>query len=439
MSQSDNEKIASYRDTALVHLRRGQLDQAERALSQLIDLMPDDAEANLFIASRYFSRGEHLRGLELLLKAERGNPGNAAVLQQVGMALLVEGDIVNAAVKLQQCVKIDPQKFVARLKLAEALEQLGQAQDAFIAYAVAIRTAQERGRWLSDETTAIGLRDSVLYAIKLVNARKKEIFLNAIEPLRQRYGHSELSRVELCLKIYLGEMPADIPDSRQQPKFLYFPDIPSQPFYPSERFPWIEELEAGTASIRDELLAVLSRPQSLESFLQITSAQQAPELLKSSGPERPAWDAYFFHRHGQRYDEHCLQCPQTAGFLDWLPLVRVRDHSPETLFSVLQSGTHILPHTGVTNTRLVTHLPLIVPKDCALRVGGETHVWEEGRCVTFDDTFEHEAWNNSSETRVVLIVDSWNPDLSEAERAAVCDLVGEIGDFNRACELPTQS
>jgi aspartate beta-hydroxylase len=93
----------------------------------------------------------------------------------------------------------------------------------------------------------------------------------------------------------------------------------------------------------------------------------------------------------------------------------------------------------VTNTRLVTHLPLIVPKDFALRVGGETHVWEEGRCVTFDDKFEHEAWTNSSETRVVLIVDSWNPDLSEAERAAVSDLVGELGDFNRACKLPTQS
>jgi aspartate beta-hydroxylase len=117
-----------------------------------------------------------------------------------------------------------------------------------------------------------------------------------------------------------------------------------------------------------------------------------------------------------------------------MPLVRVRDHAPETLYSVLRPGTHILPHRGVTNTRLVTHLPLIVPPDCALRVGGETHVWQEGRCVTFDDTFEHEAWNHSERDRVVLIVDSWNPDLSEAERAAVADLVAAIGDFNRSGE-----
>jgi aspartate beta-hydroxylase len=90
----------------------------------------------------------------------------------------------------------------------------------------------------------------------------------------------------------------------------------------------------------------------------------------------------------------------------------------------------------VTNTRVVTHLPLIIPDDCALRVGGETHVWQTGQCVTFDDTFEHEAWNRSDQTRVVLIFDNWNPDLSEAERAAVTDLVEAIGDFNQSCELP---
>lgn len=115
-----------------------------------------------------------------------------------------------------------------------------------------------------------------------------------------------------------------------------------------------------------------------------------------------------------------------------MPLVRVRDHAPETLFSILRPGTHILPHHGVTNTRLVTHLPLVVPIDCALRVGGEIHRWQEGRYVTFDDTFEYEAWNRSEHNRAVLIVDSWNPDLSAAEQAAVADLVAAIGDFNRS-------
>jgi aspartate beta-hydroxylase len=86
----------------------------------------------------------------------------------------------------------------------------------------------------------------------------------------------------------------------------------------------------------------------------------------------------------------------------------------------------------VTNTRVVCHLPLVVPPDCALVVGGETHRWREGEVVVFDDTFEHEAWNRGTATRVVLIFDVWNPHLTEAERAAVTALVGAIDEFNRA-------
>jgi aspartate beta-hydroxylase len=266
---------------------------------------------------------------------------------------------------------------------------------------------------------------------------RHQLFDAVLAPLRERYGAAELSRVEDCLAIYLGEKPAALPDPRQQPKFLYFPGIPSQPYYPRERFPWLDELESNTEVIRDELRAVLSEPQVLESFLLTDSPQDAADLLRSSGTGAAAWDAYFFHRHGERYDAHAARCPRTAALLDSLPLARVREHSPETLFSVLRPGSHILPHRGVTNTRLVTHLPLIVPPDCALRVGGEIHVWQEGHCVSFDDTFEHEAWNHSGETRVMLILDIWNPDLTAIEREAVTDLVGAIGDFNRECEVLT--
>jgi aspartate beta-hydroxylase len=195
-------------------------------------------------------------------------------------------------------------------------------------------------------------------------------------------------------------------------------------------------LEAAVDTVRGELHDVLQQNQPLEPFLGVQTPQEAAAMLRGSGSQAAAWDAYFFYRHGERYDAHCARCPETSALLDRLPLVRIKDHAPETLFSVLRPGTHILPHRGVTNTRLVTHLPLIVPAGCALNVGGEEHAWQEGRCVVFDDTFEHEAWNRGDQTRVVLIFDTWNPDLSEAERAAVTDLVEAIGDFNRACEVP---
>jgi aspartate beta-hydroxylase len=120
----------------------------------------------------------------------------------------------------------------------------------------------------------------------------------------------------------------------------------------------------------------------------------------------------------------------TAAALDALPLPQVPGHGPEVLFSVFSPGTHLLPHRGVTNTRVVGHLPLMIPDDCALRVGGEEHRWREGEVVLFDDTYEHEAWNRSNRTRVVMIFDLWNPFLSQVERAVVSELVVAMGEFN---------
>lgn len=411
--------------------------QAEQAYLQVLDAYPYDLEALQRLANIELGRGAVARAIELLTNAHRAHPEDAGTLHQLGVARTASGDLRAAVADLRRGLALAPNMFLARLRLGMLLDQLGETHEALVASFMAINAAQSRGRWLSDETTAPELRDAVKQAMQYVDAGRHRLFDLVLEPLRQRYGKSELARVEQCVAIYLDEQVASMPDPRQQPKFLYFPGVPSQPYYPRERFAWLAELEAGTATIREELRGVLSQPRDLESFLLTDSPADTADLLRSSGTGNAAWDAYFFHRHGERYAAHAASCPQTAALLDSLPLAHVREHSPETLYSVLRPGTHILPHRGVTNTRVVTHLPLIVPPDCGLRVGGEIHEWQEGRCVTFDDTFEHEAWNRSGETRVVLILDTWNPDLSEAERAAVADLVGAIGDFNRECDLPT--
>ena len=436
MKNELHQHSVDHRERARSGLRRGDQAVAEQAYEHLLETLPNDLEALQQLASINLGRGDVNRAIELLAIAHRAHPQDPFTLHQLGSARMTNGDTQQAVADLRRGLELKPEMFLARLRLGILLDQLGETHEALIATFNALNTAQAKGRWLSDDTTAPELRDVVKRAMQYVLEGQTSLFNGVLEPLRQRYGASELVRVEQCLAIYLGAQKATLPDSRQQPKFLYFPGVPSQPYYPRERFPWLAELEANATMIREELRVVLSQPQDLESFLQTDSPQDAADLLRSSGVQQPAWDAYFFHRHGERYEEHAARCPQTAALLDALPLARVREHSPETLYSVLRPGTHILPHRGVTNTRLVTHLPLIVPPDCALRVGGVVHEWKEGRCVTFDDTYLHEAWNNSSETRVVLIVDSWNPDLSEAEQAAVADLVGAIGDFNRASEVP---
>jgi len=100
------------------------------------------------------------------------------------------------------------------------------------------------------------------------------------------------------------------------------------------------------------------------------------------------------------------------------------------MFSALQPRTRIPPHTGVSNARLVVHLPLIVPPGCGFRVGAETRSWEVGRAWVFDDTIEHEAWNDSDDLRVILIADIWNMFMTEADRTAYVSVVEAVDRFH---------
>ena len=104
--------------------------------------------------------------------------------------------------------------------------------------------------------------------------------------------------------------------------------------------------------------------------------------------------------------------------------------SPAAMFSVLQPKTRIPPHTGVANFRLVVHLPLIVPGHCGFRVGGETREWRVGNAWVFDDTIEHEAWNDSDQIRIIFICDVWNPRLSVEEQVAIDKVIAATDAFN---------
>ncbi len=124
------------------------------------------------------------------------------------------------------------------------------------------------------------------------------------------------------------------------------------------------------------------------------------------------------------------RAPATVAAFSKLPQARVPLRSPSALFSVLQPNTRIPPHTGIANFRLVVHLPLILPQGCGFRVGGETREWRMGEAWVFDDTIEHEAWNDSDETRIILICDIWNPRLSEEERETIGQIIAATDKFN---------
>jgi aspartyl/asparaginyl beta-hydroxylase (cupin superfamily) len=135
------------------------------------------------------------------------------------------------------------------------------------------------------------------------------------------------------------------------------------------------------------------------------------------------WTAIHLVRNGVTVEPNARHCPKTMELLASLPQPRIPASAPNAMFSLLAPNTQIPPHVGVSNARLVCHLPLVVPDGCWFRVGAETRPWNVGEAFVFDDTIEHEAMNPTDELRVVFIFDVWHPDLSPVERDAVAALI----------------
>lgn len=237
-----------------------------------------------------------------------------------------------------------------------------------------------------------------------------------------RYGVAGNGRVGHAIDLLLGKKQLYM----QQPSSFYFPGLPQRQFYERSEFQWLEAVEASIPQMRDELMAVLSEGQDFAPYVEAT-----PDRPRAANPliNNTDWGAYYFWRNGKIVEEHAENCPTTMAALDLAPMPHIDQRSPIALWSLLKAGTHIQPHHGLLNTRLICHIPLIVPGDCALRVGNETRPWKEGEALIFDDSIEHEAWNRSRETRVVLLFEIWRPEISHDEREALTAIFETINHY----------
>jgi aspartate beta-hydroxylase len=214
----------------------------------------------------------------------------------------------------------------------------------------------------------------------------------------------------------------------QQPKHFFFPELPQVQFYDRRQFPWVAPLESKTDAIRAELRAVLAAGAAdFEPYVQPEADR--PNFNTKGLLNNADWSACYLIRNGVDVPQMAARCPITMAALREVPLCRIEGRTPSVIFSALRPGARIPPHNGYTNVRLICHLPLIVPGNCALRVGNETRPPREGELVVFDDSIEHEAWNNSNELRVILLFDIWRPELSLDERAQVAATLECIDRF----------
>jgi aspartyl/asparaginyl beta-hydroxylase (cupin superfamily) len=207
---------------------------------------------------------------------------------------------------------------------------------------------------------------------------------------------------------------------------FYFPGLAQRPFFERSEFPWLAAIEAKADAMAVEARAILADPAALRPYVETPRDRPAP-----NNPLRddPSWSACYLWRSGAMVEASATRAPAMMAALEGAPMPVIAGRSPMALVSVLRPGTHIAPHHGMLNTRLIVHVPLIPAPDCTLRVGHETREWKAGEALVFDDSLEHEAWNRGPATRAVLLFEIWRPDISAAERDALTRLFETIDRY----------
>lgn len=421
MAVADHDSLSVLVDSARRATRAGRLDEAARAWEQVRTVSPDNPEALFFFGQRALAGGDARGAAQLLKRATLAAPKDALIPLALALALRTSGDTAGELAAYDQALTTDPYCYPALLSKGAVLERLGKSRNAARIYADALKVTPPETR-LSPDLQKLAQRAR---AVVGENAEALSAFVEAkLGDLRAHHAGARLDRFDECKDAMTGKKKI----YTQQPVMLNFPRLPAIQFYDDDQFPWMADLEAKTGAIERELAALLQ--ESAPGFRPyIDMPDNVPLNETAALNHSPDWSAYFFWDDGKRIDDHCKRCPQTAAALDALPLAQVPGFAPAAFFSSLTSGTRIAPHTGVTNTRLIAHLGLIVPDGCTFRVGNDTRAWKRGKAWVFDDTIEHEAMNASGALRVVLIFDIWNPYLSAAERDLVCALLAAQREY----------
>ena len=353
-------------------------------------------------------RGDAARARASFERVVTGGGADAGVFVGLAYACRAQRDAVAMLAAIDRALQLEPRNLRALMLKADHLAAAGDERGASSYYMAAVRAAPDPQRLPAD------LQAELARASEACNryAARFESFLRDFIAQRDIPGMAQ-GRFAESLDILVGRKAAFL----QQPRYYYFPGLASIPFHDRASFPFLDALEAATADIREELRAVMSGGPAFEPYLR--SDPGRPRREQAGMLDNPDWGAFYLWKDGERMEENAARCPRTMRALESVPLCRVTNRSPSVLFSLLRPGAHIPAHNGMVNTRLICHLPLIVPQGCEFRVGNETRPWVEGKAWVFDDTIEHEAWNHGTETRVILLFEIWRPELAATERALV--------------------
>ncbi len=356
---------------------------------------------------------------DLLAEALRTDPSRPALWLNRAALCRASGDLDGAWTAMEEALRIQPRNFLALMLRASLLERKGRTREAATAYGDAL------GLMPPEENLDEPTRRAVAHARSINRAYAADLSASLRSALTPAAGAAESRRAGQFIDTLLGKRRA----YHQEPLGYRYPDQPSIEFWDREEFPWLGAFEAFTPAIVEELAAwERDFEEMLVPYIEYPDTGPLDQWAELNHSRR--WSALHLFNFGRRVEENCARFPRTVEALSLLPQPQTVNRSPSAMFSVLAPHTRIPPHHGVSNTRLVVHLPLIVPGQCGFRVGNETREWRQGEAWVFDDTIEHEAWNDSDRRRVILLCDVWSPRIGEGERRTIADIMAKLDAFN---------
>ena len=410
MAQYDTRdaRLASLLRTAVA--ARGARDPAAetRALRDVLALDPANPAAlnalgMLALGARDFAAADvHFTA------AANADPAAPPLWLNVANARRQRGDSEGERAALHRVLQVDQRHLMATLRLAELHERLGELSQAGARWGAVLAIVQ-----MMPETPA-ALEPVVAHAQRFVlerNAAFGDAIDEGLADARATIDTADRRRFDACIDALLGRRTIYANECHG----MRFPFLPADEFFDRRLTPWLTKIEAQTDAIRRECAALLRGGDAgFEPYVVMDAG--TPENKWSGLDHSLDWSAFYLLRYGKREAAARAACPVTAATLDTMPLNDMPGRGPTAFFSVLKPRTRLPAHSGVSNARATVHLPLIVPNGCGFRVGGETREWVEGHAFAFDDTIEHEAWNDSDQLRAVLIFDIWNPHITPVEQ-----------------------
>jgi len=395
--------------------RRAGLDhEARKHFEAILVLDGEEPSARNYLGADAMRRGDARSAASHFEIASRREPDQPAHWINLATAQRALGDSTAEQAALEKILEIDQRDLLALIRLAELHEREGDEARAEDRWKAVVSLSKDVPNPSPEFTQLVDHgRSYVLEGRRKLGEAVDDALADDLSSANAR----EKRRMQVAADAWLGRREI----FANHCEGLHYPFLPADEFFDRELFAWLGQLEAATRAIAKELRAILADPE--PGLTPYISLPRGVPASKWTGLDKSLdWGAFHLWKEGVRFDEACARAPQTTALVESLPICSIKGRAPNVFFSILKAGAHIPPHTGVTNVRSVVHLPLIVPGGCEFRVGGETRQWRVGEAFAFDDTIEHEAWNRSKEDRAVLIIDAWNPHLSEHERAMVCRL-----------------